>query len=183
MNEFPPTLTTDRLILRPYELSDAADVFEYASDAETVRYMSFDRHTSIYDAINFLSMMRARYAGRLSYDYAIALKEQNKMIGGGGVFDASKLPHLCDIGYIINKKYHGMGYAAEAMGAVISLMFEGLGVHKIQGRHFAENLRSGRVMQKLGMQYEGELKGAEFVRGEYRDVRYYGLINPKHKPE
>jgi ribosomal-protein-alanine N-acetyltransferase len=160
-------------------MEDAADVFEYAGDAETVEYMLFDRHTSIYDTVNFLSGRLAAYENGTSYDYAFVLKETGKMIGTGGVFNAKNLPHSAEIGYILNKKYWGKGYAAEGMRAVIDFLFDTLRVHRVEAYHRKENPRSGRVMQKLGMTYEGTSVDAMFIKGEYRTIVRYAVINDK----
>ncbi|MDR3262732.1 MAG: GNAT family N-acetyltransferase [Clostridiales bacterium] len=174
---FPPILKTDRLILRAYAFQDAVDIFEYAGDPETTLYTTFDTHKCIYDTVDFLSNMRIRYENKTAYDYAIVSKENGKVIGGGGVMNTSKFPHTAEIGYILNKKYWGNGYAVEAMSAVIDYLFETLHIHRIEARHFAENERSGRVMQKLGMTYEGMQVDAAYERERYHSVKYYALIN------
>ncbi|MDR2046951.1 MAG: GNAT family N-acetyltransferase [Clostridiales bacterium] len=203
--KFPPVLETERLILRPMELADAADIFKHAGDEETVRYMLWNRHTSIYDTIDFVNMELARYENKKSFDYAIVLKEnvesdengkndknrknaensvnvkngQNggRLIGTGGVFDASDLPHKAAIGYILNKDYWGRGFATEAMRAVVGFLTAELRVHRIEAYHTSENAASGRVMQKLGMKYEGMHIDSLYLRGRYFTTVHYALIN------
>ncbi|MDR1905853.1 MAG: GNAT family N-acetyltransferase [Clostridiales bacterium] len=174
--KFPPALETERLRLRPMELSDAADIFEYASDEENVRDMLFDAHANIYDTINFLSGERIKYDNKACYDYAIILKDTGKLIGTGGVFEADKLPHSANIGYILNKKYWGKGYATEAMTAVVNFCFNVLRVRRVEAWHIAENEKSGIVMKKLGMVYEGTKVDGLYLKGAYRTMVMYGLI-------
>ena len=175
---FPPVLVTRRLILRPLELGDAKDMFEYAGDPENTKYVLFDTHKTIYDSINFLSGAEAGYAKKASYDYAVVLKESLKMIGSGGCMDVGKFPHSAGIGYIINKRYWGAGYAPEAMSAIVKYFFEVLRIHRVEAFHLIDNPASGRVMQKIGMTLEGTHPDALFLRGEYRTIKRYGMINP-----
>jgi ribosomal-protein-alanine N-acetyltransferase len=179
MSDFMPILETERLILRPFKVEDAGDVFEYASDSETAKYMNFDAYTSIYDAINFIGGLQTKYENKKCLDYAFVLKETGKVIGGGrGVFDSEDSPHKVGIGYIINKKYWGNGYTVEGMKAIFDRLFNVLHIHRIEAYHFAENTTSGRVMQKLGMTYEGTQVDAVFLKGRYWTIKLYGIINP-----
>jgi ribosomal-protein-alanine N-acetyltransferase len=178
MSDFMPILETERLILRPYEASDASDVFEYASDPETTKYVKFETHTSVYDAINFIGGLRTKYENKKCLDYAFIFKETGKQIGGGGVSDFKDFPRKAEIGYILNKKYWGNGYAAEGMKAIVDHLFNVLRVHRIEAYHNIENPKSGRVMQKLGMTYEGTQIDARFIKGAYWTIKLYGIINP-----
>ncbi|MDR3294001.1 MAG: GNAT family N-acetyltransferase [Clostridiales bacterium] len=174
---YPPTLETKRLLLRPYDLKDAADIFEYAGDVETTRYMSWDTHKNIYETLDFLNGMRIRYENNTTLDYAFVLKSSGKVIGGGGCFDTGEFPHTAKIGYILNKAYWGQGLAVEAMSAVFDYLFNTLKVHRIEAYHYAENEKSGKVMVKLGMSYEGTKPDGAFVRGAYKTLKFYGILN------
>ncbi len=178
-----PIFETKRLILRPFKIEDAADIFEYASDAENTKYMLFDTHKTIEDATSFINFTISKYKEKKYLDYVFVLKDSNKVIGSGGVGSLDKAPHNVEIGYIINKKYWGMGYAKEAITKIIEYCFQVLDIHRIEGRHFSENINSGKVMQKLGMKYEGEQQDKIFIRGNYINIKNYSIINPKHSRE
>jgi ribosomal-protein-alanine N-acetyltransferase len=138
----------------------------------------FDSHTSIYDAINFIGGEQAKYENKKCLDYAFVLKGTGKVIGSGGVFDFKDFPHNAEIGYILNKEYWGKGYAVEGMKAIFDYLFNVLHIHRIEAYHFAENTMSGRVMQKLGMTYEGTQIDALFLKGRYWTIKLYVIINP-----
>ena len=176
-----PLFETERLLLRPIKDSDALSIFQYASDEEVTKYNLFDVHRSIDDTIKFIELMKTKYKQKNTLDYAIILKETNETIGTGGFFDLDKVPVSVEIGYIISKTYWGKGIVKEAMEVLIKYVFEVLDVHRVEGYHFAENVNSGKVQRKLGMTYEGEQKDKLLVRGEYRTLKLYGLINPKHQ--
>ena len=172
----PPTIETERLILRPYKTEDAEDVFAYASDEENTRYMIWERHKTVQDAIDFIGFEMKNYEKGNCFDYAFVLKETGKRIGGGGCM-AADIPHCAEIGYIINKRYWGRGLVPEAMSAIIDFFTKELKIKRIEAKYFVGNEKSGRVMEKLGMQYEGTLRQKVFAQGRYWDVKQYSLVN------
>lgn len=173
-------LETDRLILRKVRHSDASDIFEYASDIENTKFMLWNTHTSIKDTYDFIDFILSKYEDMTTLDYVFELKETGKVIGTGGLFDLYEMPHNAEIGYIINKKYWGQGLVAEAMQAIIDHLFKSFNVHRIQAKHFEENPNSGKVMQKLGMIYEGKCVEKLFCRGKYWTTKNYYLLNPNN---
>ena len=172
----PPTIETERLILRPFKIGDAADIFAYASDAENTRYMIFERHKTVQDALDFIGLELKNYEKGNCYDYAFVLKETGRLIGSGGCMSVNA-PHCAEIGYIIDKKYWGRGLVPEAMSALIDFFTKELKIKRIEAKHFCGNEKSGRVMEKLGMRYEGTLRQKVFAQGCYWDVKQYSLIN------
>ena len=172
----PPTIETERLILRPFKIEDAKDIFAYASDGENTRYMMFERHKSVDDALTFINSELKNYEKGNCYDYAFVLKETGGVIGSGGSM-AVNIPHSAEIGYIINKKYWCRGLVPEAMSALVDYFTKELKIKRIEGKHFVGNDKSGRVMEKLGMQYEGTMRQKVSAQGRYWDVKQYALIN------
>jgi len=172
----PPAIETERLILRPFKITDAEAVFAYASDAENTRYMIWERHKTPKDTIDFINFELSNYEKGNCFDYAFILKETGKLIGSGGCM-AANVPHCAEIGYIIDKKYWGKGLVPEAMAALVEFFTRELGIKRIEAKHFAENPNSGKVMLKLGMKYEGTLRQKVYARGRYWNVLQYARIN------
>ncbi|MFB2772525.1 GNAT family N-acetyltransferase, partial [Pelatocladus sp. BLCC-F211] len=81
-----------------------------------------------------------------------------------------------ELGYWIGKPFWGNGYCTEAAQEVLRYGFEKLGLHRICASHFAHNPTSGRVMQKIGMTYEGCRRQHTLKWGEYIDVMEYGIL-------
>lgn len=179
-NYYKP-LETERLILRKIERADAADVFEYASDEETTKYMAWNTHNTICDTNMYIENMIKLYEENKMLDYVFVMKETGKVIGAGGAaeFNLTDPPHCAGIGYILNKEYWGQGYAKEATQVIINYLFSEYKVRRIEASHFAENINSGKVMQKLGMKYEGESVEKFFIRGRYFTIKNYYLLNQK----
>lgn len=140
-------LETSRLILRPVALSDAQDMYEYASDEETTRFV-FDRHQSLAETESLIAQI---FLAKPLGSYAIVLKENNKMIGTIDFHHLDEKTASAEIGYTLNKKYWRHGYMTEACRALLKAGFEALGFNRICARHDLDNPASGRVMQKSGL--------------------------------
>ncbi|MHC5218098.1 GNAT family N-acetyltransferase [Enterococcus sp. LJL128] len=154
-------LETERLVLRPVTLADASDMFEYASDEETVVYV-FPLHQRLEDteaaiADYFMSNPLGKYG--------IELKENKKLIGAIDlrVEPANK---IAEIGYSLSRKYWGYGLVPEACEALLELGFEKLQLIRIFAKHDEENPNSGRVMDKIGMKEEGRIPNARLAKGK-----------------
>jgi len=164
-------METERLILRRFELCDAADLLEYASDAATVEYLIWDGVQTIEAAT---ASIYDYYWSRPSI-WAVELASEGKMIG---CIDL-RLVHdhdRAEFGYVFNRKYWNKGYATETLRAVLVLCFDKLGVSRVASQHYAENGGSGRVMEKAGMTREGNLRQHELVKGKLRDCVQYGIV-------
>jgi ribosomal-protein-alanine N-acetyltransferase len=91
------------------------------------------------------------------------------------------------VGYVINPAYRGREIAKEALEAVMEFGFETLKLHRIEAKFMEGNLASLRVMEKVGMTFEGYHKESMFIKGEYRTVgvsailrdEYFSKINNK----
>lgn len=170
-----PVLECERVRLRPLTLADAEDMYAYASDEETVRYV-FERHESLDDTRdNIARYFLANPAGK----YAIELKAEGKMIG---TIDIRPMPEhgIAELGYTLNRQYWGRGYMTEAAAALIALAFEQLGLEKVFAIHDVRNAASGKVMLRLGMQKEGVLRRHRIHKGEHLDMAYYGILREEY---
>jgi ribosomal-protein-alanine N-acetyltransferase len=84
--------------------------------------------------------------------------------------------NLAELGYWVGKPYWGKGLVTEAAWAVLAFGFETLGLNRIQATHFNHNPASGRVMEKIGMFYEGCRRQHTLKWGKYRDIKLYGML-------
>ena len=89
---------------------------------------------------------------------------------------------MVHIGYCIGKPWWHQGITSEALAAVIGFFFDRVGVSRIEARHDARNPRSGLVMRKCGMKYEGTLRSADRNNQGIHDVCYYGLLKREWQP-
>ena len=81
-----------------------------------------------------------------------------------------------EVGYVINPEYWGRGIATEALSRVIRFGFEVLGLHRIEARFIEGNDQSRRVMERVGMTYEGMLREGMLVKGSYVNVGICSIL-------
>ncbi len=165
-----PVLETERLLLRRMKVSDCYDMYEYASRSEVTRYLTWSPHPDMEYTKEYLQYISNHYKLGDFYDWAVILKSENKMIGTCG-FTRFHTQHDCgEVGYVINPSYRGQGIAAEALCEVIRFGFSRLGLHRIEAKYIDGNVASRRVMEKVGMHFEGVRRGEMRIKGSYRDI-------------
>ncbi|BCA86696.1 N-acetyltransferase [Enterococcus saigonensis] len=161
-------LETTRLRLRPLRMTDAKDMYEYASDEETTRYV-FQQHRNLADTqFAIANYFMAEPLGK----YAIEEKKSSKMIGTIDLrVDATY--GRGELGYTLNKAYWGQGIMPEAAFALLVLGFDKMKLVSINAYHNLENAKSGRVMEKIGMKKVTEIKSSRLWKGELIDEALY----------
>jgi len=171
---------TERLILREFEESDWEAVHLYGSDLEVVRYMPWGPN-SVEDTQDFIQRVIAHQGDnpRREYELAVTLRAGGRLIGGCGIHAVSPQHLRGFIGYCLDKRVWGKGYATEAARAILAFGFEHLGLRRIVATCDTENLASARVMEKIGMTREGRMREDTKIRGRWRDSFLYAIL--KHE--
>lgn len=151
-------IETERLILRPFLESDAADVFEYLAKPAVNCFASM-KLKSLEEA---KEEMRKRI-GETEYYFAIVLKENGKVIGEVEAYPEASEPHAngdapkdtfspC---WMLNNAYQGKGYAYEAARAFFDYLFKEKRGRRIYAYTEDYNIASQKLCEKLGMRREG----------------------------
>jgi ribosomal-protein-alanine N-acetyltransferase len=170
------TIRTERLILRPFVLTDAPRVKALAGDQriyETTLCIPYPYEDGM--AESWISThQRCFYEGH-GVVFAICLSD-GLLIGAASLSRAGQF-NRAELGYWIGIAYWSNGYCTEAARAIAEYGFETLGFHKISGRHVAGNRASGRVLEKIGMVREGVLRDDVLKDGKYLTVELYGTVN------
>ncbi len=172
----PPNIRTERLVLRKMRKKDAADMYEYAKRSDVTEYLLWDPHQSEDYTYRYLSYIQSRYRAGDFYDWAITLAEGGKMIGTVGFTRLNIDSNSAEVGYVLNPVCWGRGIASEAVSAVMRFGFCELNLHRIEARYMLGNDRSRRVMDKLGMQFEGVGRDSMFVKGRYVSVATCAIL-------
>jgi [ribosomal protein S5]-alanine N-acetyltransferase len=174
----PPRLETARLILRPFTLDDAGSLFESASNPNVTRFTSWEHHPTLEDTLTFLRQyVPMRLAEGVPDPLGIFPKEEpGRVIGALGCHWNTRANHCLEMGYWLAEPFWGRGLTAEAAGALVDHAFATFEVERLQAHHMAGNDASGRVMQKLGMTFEGTLRRALLHRGRFLDLHVYSLL-------
>ena len=168
----PPTLRTERLVLRPFTLEDAPAVQRLASDYEVALNTLMIPHPYPEGAAEqWIATHRDDFENDRLLHFAV---DDGQFVGAMGLI--FKGDTLAELGYWIGKPFWGRGYASEAARAVVRYGFETLGMHRIFAMHFARNPASGRVLKNVGMTYEGRLRQHLKKWDEYLDIDAYGIL-------
>lgn len=170
-----PSLDTERLLLRRFGPADEADVFRYCRDPEVARLTSWEPHQSLDDTRRFLGWALARYDEAVGGPWAMQLRETGEVVGAIGL--TVIWPHLRgEIGYWIARPLWRHGLTTEASRAIFRYAFDDLELNRVEARCEVENAASERVMQKLGMTFEGTLRQQVYAKGRFRDMKLYSLL-------
>ncbi|MBE6790814.1 MAG: GNAT family N-acetyltransferase [Ruminococcaceae bacterium] len=171
-------LETDRLILRRYEIGDAAAMYKnWASDSEVTKYLMWQPHSSVTVSHSIIKEWLNEYSNDNYYHWAILLKENgNEPIGDIAVVHMNEEVSMMHIGYCIGRNWWHQGITSEALNAVIDYLFDVVDVNRIESRHDPRNPNSGGVMKKCGMKYEGTLRSSDWNNQGICDACYYALL-------
>lgn len=173
----PPRLETNRLLLRPLEENDVDSIFEYCSDEEVARFTLWEPHKSKEDSLKLVQYALGNYKKEMTEPYGITLKSQpDKVIGTVGWFWASKTNSSIEIAYALSRQYWGRGLMVEACRGMLNDALQRYKINRVSARFVPGNSASQRVMEKLGMKYEGTFRQSSFVKGRFVDIIQYALI-------
>ncbi len=176
-NKNRPSLVTERLVLRPFVLSDAEAVQRMAGHPLVAATTATIPHPYPDGAAQeWINKHNLWFQKGNAVQFAITLKENDKLIGCidlNGIADGNS---KAELGYWIGVDYWNNGYCSEAALAVLKFGFEKLNLNKITSRHMSSNPSSGRVMVKAGMKKEGLLRQEFKKNGIYVDIEVYGIL-------
>lgn len=172
----PPTLDTDRLLLRPLEPADAARVRELAGDrrvALNTLHIPHPYEEGMAEA--WIADQAERCRRGAAVTLAVCLREGAELVGVAELrFDREN--RSAELGYWIGVPFWGRGYATEAAGALVRHGFRERDLNRISAHTFRRNPASGAVLRKLGMRHEGTHRQAVRKEGELMDLEVYAIL-------
>jgi RimJ/RimL family protein N-acetyltransferase len=145
-----PTLRTERLVLRPFALSDAVGLLRLARQPETVRYLQGLPQDLASHAEMVRRVVDADYPDGLG-SWVITEPETGLVIGRSHLRPSEQLPGgAAEIGWFLMPDRWGLGLAREATAAVIRHGFETVGVPEIWALVHEDNKPSLGLAQRFG---------------------------------
>jgi RimJ/RimL family protein N-acetyltransferase len=172
----PPTLETERLILRPFRLEDAPEFERLIAPFEvTDGTLSFPHPVPEGWGMERINKMFQTFASGEHTEFAITSCQTEALLGEIGLSITARhcRGHL---GYWLGVDHWGQGYATEAARAVLRYGFSTLGLHRIEAAHYPRNQASGRVLEKIGMQREGVLRNNYLKGDRFEDAVMYAIL-------
>jgi uncharacterized cupin superfamily protein/RimJ/RimL family protein N-acetyltransferase len=171
-----PVLKSERLILRAIETTDAKAIYQYASNPKVARLLIWEHHKTIADSEAFIKFIQQGYLSGIP-NFAICLKENpSEMIGSVGAMWVSEKNKTMELGIALGEEHWGKSYSSEAMLTLIKFLWESFDVERIQSQCKSENLQSKRMMEKMGMIYEGLLRKNLFCKGVAWDMEMFSFV-------
>lgn len=165
-------IVTDRLVLRPWQESDAESLYKYAQDPAIGPVAGWSPHTSVEDSLNIIRTVFAA-----PETYAVVLKETDEPVGSIGVLfgddrhSKEMQTKEAEIGYWIGKPYWGRGLIPEAVHRLLQRCFMELEVTAVWCAYYEGNTKSRRVMEKCGLRFhhteEGNISPLGDIRTEH----------------
>ena len=171
-----PTLTTERLTLRPFCLSDAKDVQRLAGDravADTTLNVPHPYEDGL--AEGWIKTHAPKYKSGELANFAVVESLSDDLMGVVGITISAQLKRA-DLGYWFGVPFWGQGYCTEASRCLVDFAFNTLDLYRITASHLARNPASGRVMEKIGMTKEGVLREHTCKWGKREDLVTYGIL-------
>ena len=166
-----PVIETPRLLLRPFQDADAADVYRYAQDPAVGPVAGWPPHQSVEESREII-----RTVFSAPDIFAMELKETSAVIGSVGFVGSHPAGEHCpddELGYVLSRQYWGRGLMPEAAQAVLRYGFERL--HRVWCAHYAGNWRSAAVIRKCGFRYQFSRPTEVTLLGETRQTYFYVL--------
>lgn len=145
-------ITTNRLLIRPIQMDDLNDIYEYASDSSINMMMFLPKETKE-ETKEFVLFAINEWKKDNPKDRECVILLNGKIIGGINL-EVLNEKNKYEIGWIINKNYRRNGYATEAAKAIIEYAFKSLNANYIQAHCDINNIASKKVMNNTGMTLE-----------------------------
>lgn len=167
-------IETARLILRPWQESEADSLFKYAGDPAIGPIAGWPQHTS---AQHSLEIIRTVFSAPETY--AVVLKETGEPVGSCGIMSTDGLhsatmkPGEAEIGYWIGKPYWGQGLIPEAVNALLQRCFNELELDAVWCGYYDGNIKSKRVCEKCGFKYHHTNHDILSPLGDRRTEHFY----------
>jgi len=176
-----PVLETPRLILRPFELSDASAVQRLAGAREIAAMTRTIPHPYPDGAAEeWIRKHGPAFERGTHVTFAVTRRNGAEVVGAAGLA-IDRTHERAELGYWIGVPYWNRGYATEAARRIIAYGFSDLGLNRIFATHLPRNTASGRVMQKAGMRFEGVLRQHIRKWGVFEDVAVYGILAEEYR--
>ncbi len=181
MSLLTPTLETARLRLRPFNDTDADDLFTLHSNANILRFWDAPAWNDRGRAEKFIIASHQKAEEATGVRLAVERVADGAFIGWCSLHGWNPDFRSASLGYCYTDTAWGLGYATEAACGLLQWAFDTLDLNRVQAEVDTRNMASARVLEKLGFLLEGTLREDCIVNDEVSDSWVYGLIRREWK--
>jgi aminoglycoside 6'-N-acetyltransferase len=171
------TLSSERLLMRRFEPSDAPALAGYRSDPEVARYQGWEACT-LGDAESMIRTSSKRDPGSPGgwFQFAVALASNGVLIGDCALRCGRATPRVAELGFSFGRAHQGQGYASEAVALLLDYAFGRLGLHRVFAITDQRNLPARALLERVGFRKEGEFREASWFKGEWTTELGYAVL-------
>lgn len=169
---------TERLIIRPFELTDAEAFSAYRSDVAVARYQGWEAPYPLEKAIEFIQHMQQWKPEMLGewLQLAIVRKDSGAMIGDCA-FYILKDGRQAEIGLTLTQDAQGFGFGREVTLRLLAYLFDDLNMQRVRANCDPRNVPAWGVLERVGMRREGHMHRSTWMKGEWTDDYWYAMLD------
>ncbi|WP_343565340.1 GNAT family N-acetyltransferase [Sphingobacterium sp.] len=138
-------ILTDRLLLKPIELSDLQDLYHLRTNPQVAKYIQRDVNKNIDDIRQFIALVIKN-----NFYFTIRTLERNEFIGTITLWNIDRSINYAEIGYELLPEFQGKGLMSEAVKAMLDYAFNKAGFEVIEAHTHRENTASRRLLERVG---------------------------------
>ncbi|MFC0533717.1 GNAT family N-acetyltransferase [Phytohabitans kaempferiae] len=171
-------IVTERLLLRPFTMGDLDAVWAYQRLPEVAHHMLWEPRDreQVRVAVDRMVREDALVKEGDCLSLAAARRADGVVVGQVELVWLSERHRQGEIGYVLDPRHQGSGYATEAARELLRIAFGGLRLHRVVGRCSAANAASAAVLERLGMRREAHFRQVVAVKGAWRDEYVYAAL-------
>ena len=177
-----PVLLSERLVLRPLRDADVQALFDIFGDPEAMKYWSHPALTDVDGARRLLGEIRAFFDAKTLFQWGIARKDGDALIGTTTLFQIDVEHRRCEIGLALARAEWGRGLGSEAFARILRFAFDELDLRRIEADPDPANTASIKLCERHGFKREGYLRERYWLNGKPYDAVFYGLLRQEWTP-
>ena len=167
-------LVTERLSVRLGEKDDSERIAAFFRDNDDFVARAQNRaRPELKDASTLADVLEARLADHLADRSCCTFvfdRTSGEVVGTANLTQIVRgYFQACYLGYAVAERWQGRGMMTEALGALMGHAFEVMKLHRVMANHTPDNLRSARLLERLGFEREGLAKHYLEIDGVWRD--------------
>lgn len=168
--------------LRKLMEKDAPLMLEWMQDPGIQKVFQKDMSSiTLDDAIKFCnsSLDVNDFQDGKSYHYAI-VNEEDEYLGTISLKEVDLTAKTAEYAISTRKRAHGHGVAFKATIILLEKAFNEFGLNRIYLNVLSDNIRAIKFYEKCGFKYEGEFRQHLYLNGEYKNLRWYGILKEEY---
>lgn len=185
----PPTLETERLVVRMAEADDAPEIARYFRENREHLADSRPRMGPEFFTDEFWRSQAHAALAEFRTDRSLRLfvfekADPRRVVGNVNFVQFNRgAAQYCVLGYGLARDREGLGMMREALQAAIGYVFGELNMHRVMANYVPWNQRSGGLLRRLGFTVEGYARDYLFLNGRWCDHVLTSLVNPDWREE